>query len=680
MQSKHTSILKAVNNHSNKYNILSFPTHERYQSNLSGLEHTFHLYQGNNIKTWNESYAMLPDNHILLKNEENPFIIGTIFDIVLSQNKFGQFEIAKNISDSLNIPLISLEHTLPFIEWDKKTIQGMSNMRGDFNVYISEYSAKEWGADPNDKSVRIIHHGVDSTLFSPEPSIEKNNNILTVCNDYKNRGWCMPSGQKILTDNGYKNIENISVGNIVLTDSGNYNSVIKTFKREYFGPMVSILVDNNKKPLMFTSDHSVRVLRDSQEKYIEASMLREGDILKFPGHKQNSFYPESIDLSWVIGLIIGDGSLSDTGNIEIVFKTEDTKEAERACDILNKITGQKAYISHRDRNKLENCKTIKVNCTSKIFVSWLKSKIGGKSYNKSIPDFIFNGSQESRLAILQGLWFCDGSFENGKNGSKRSCYSTISGKLASQVSSILHSFGVACNILFEKRTTNKSNRNIVPIYRVTSSGQKFEKCKDLITESKANKAYSYTIKKVDIDFEWRGTVYNCEVSKDQSYVVYPGFVVHNCCGWDIYKEIKTHSYEKLKFHPIGDTPGISKKAEGISGLVQEYRQSYIFLNTSTISPIPCALLEAMSCGLPCVSTNTCMIPEIIKDGVNGFLYPPDKPNIAADRLKLLSKDKELADKMGKEARKTIVEKFSLDGHIKTWDNLFNEAFGFCHKF
>lgn len=219
MQSKHESILRAINNTSRKYNILTFPTHESYQANLASMPHTFYLYQGNGIKPWTPKYRPLPKNHILLDGTDQQISIDMKFDIVLSQNKYGQFQVAEKVCQYLNIPLVSIEHTLPFISWSQGQVQRMASMRGDINIFISRYSINQWKFDENDPSVRIVEHAVNTDVFNNENAQHNDNRILTVVNDHKNRDWCMPSGQKILTDHGYKNIEKISVGDMVLTDS-----------------------------------------------------------------------------------------------------------------------------------------------------------------------------------------------------------------------------------------------------------------------------------------------------------------------------------------------------------------------------------------------------------------------------------------------------------------------------
>ena len=95
------------------------------------------------------------------------------------------------------------------------------------------------------------------------------------------------------------------------------------------------------------------------------------------------------------------------------------------------------------------------------------------------------------------------------------------------------------------------------------------------------------------------------------------------------------------------------------------------MNTSTISPIPTALLEAMACGCAVVSTATCMIPEIIEHGVDGFITNDEKE--MREYLELLSNDEQLALEMGKRARQKIVEHYSEDQFVNQWLDFFYEA-------
>jgi len=67
----------------------------------------------------------------------------------------------------------------------------------------------------------------------------------------------------------------------------------------------------------------------------------------------------------------------------------------------------------------------------------------------------------------------------------------------------------------------------------------------------------------------------------------------------------------------------------------------------------------MSCGLPCISTNIEGIREIIKHKENGYLCDPDAKSIKKAILEVLN-DKNLKEKISQNARKTILEKFSLE--------------------
>ena len=86
-----------------------------------------------------------------------------------------------------------------------------------------------------------------------------------------------------------------------------------------------------------------------------------------------------------------------------------------------------------------------------------------------------------------------------------------------------------------------------------------------------------------------------------------------------------------------------------------------------------ALLEAMSCGCAVVSTATCMIPEIIKNGYNGFISNDE------NELKLyinqLLDDAEMRKELGKNARETIQQEFSEEAFINNWNAVFDYAYG-----
>jgi glycosyltransferase involved in cell wall biosynthesis len=171
-------------------NILTFPTHERYQTNLALTGHNFYLWQKPGvIKPWVKDYGPVPQNTTLLNegkgDEQLPLNLD--IDIVLSQNKFGQFEIASKLAEALNVPLISLEHTLPHTSWDKSQVAMLKEMRGDINVFISEYSRDLWGWKEGE--AMIVHHGIDTNLFSPS-NVQREERVLSVVNDWINRDWC----------------------------------------------------------------------------------------------------------------------------------------------------------------------------------------------------------------------------------------------------------------------------------------------------------------------------------------------------------------------------------------------------------------------------------------------------------------------------------------------------------
>lgn len=171
-----------------KLNILTFPSHERFESGLCKTGHEFYSYRAPGIKDWNVKYAPLPGNYTLLPTAGG---VSHVFpdvdiDVILSQNKFGQFQIAKKMSQAYHIPLVSLEHTLPHPAWPPMQAEQLCQQKGHVNVFLSEYSRGAWGwGGP----CEIVGPGIDTEEFTPEFTLDLKPVVLSVVNDWINRDW-----------------------------------------------------------------------------------------------------------------------------------------------------------------------------------------------------------------------------------------------------------------------------------------------------------------------------------------------------------------------------------------------------------------------------------------------------------------------------------------------------------
>ncbi|MFC1624271.1 glycosyltransferase family 4 protein [Candidatus Omnitrophota bacterium] len=87
------------------------------------------------------------------------------------------------------------------------------------------------------------------------------------------------------------------------------------------------------------------------------------------------------------------------------------------------------------------------------------------------------------------------------------------------------------------------------------------------------------------------------------------------------------------------------------------------------------LLEAQASGKPAVVTNVGGIPNVIKDGVNGFIVEPSKPERLVEPTLKLLKDKELYKRMSSAGREVVVEKFSINGMVDKVKALYKDVIG-----
>lgn len=127
---------------------------------------------------------------------------------------------------------------------------------------------------------------------------------------------------------------------------------------------------------------------------------------------------------------------------------------------------------------------------------------------------------------------------------------------------------------------------------------------------------------------------------------------------------------------LAESLGVEKRVEfkgNVTHVAEHIEKAYMFILASNYEGMPNSLIEAMSLGLACISTDCpCGGPrDLIEDGVNGLLVPVgDKDAMAAAMIRILE-DRELADKMGTEACK-IQEKCSPEVTNTKWKKFFEK--------
>jgi len=94
---------------------------------------------------------------------------------------------------------------------------------------------------------------------------------------------------------------------------------------------------------------------------------------------------------------------------------------------------------------------------------------------------------------------------------------------------------------------------------------------------------------------------------------------------------------------------------------------------SELEAMPVTLLEYMASSKPIVATHVGGIPEVIQEGVNGFLVPPKDPQALAEKLLVLLTNPSMAKEMGQRGLCIVKQKFSEEAMIKKVENLYTHA-------
>jgi len=136
---------------------------------------------------------------------------------------------------------------------------------------------------------------------------------------------------------------------------------------------------------------------------------------------------------------------------------------------------------------------------------------------------------------------------------------------------------------------------------------------------------------------------------------------------------------QARVHELGldkfvEFPGFVPQ-EDLPGLL---RRCHVFVHPSETPPqgdkegIPTAIMEALACGLPVVSTLHAGIPEIITDGENGYLVAERDVATLADRMIELAERDDLRNQFGEAGRRRVVVDYNVTTQSQRLEELYDE--------
>lgn len=108
----------------------------------------------------------------------------------------------------------------------------------------------------------------------------------------------------------------------------------------------------------------------------------------------------------------------------------------------------------------------------------------------------------------------------------------------------------------------------------------------------------------------------------------------------------------------------------VSNVVELMHAADIFVLPSLSEGMPNALLEAMSCGLPCIGSDIPGIHDVITDGYDGMLFEAGNSRALTACLEQCLNNYEQARCLGMAARRTIEQKFSIQHTAQSYQHLF----------
>lgn len=132
-------------------------------------------------------------------------------------------------------------------------------------------------------------------------------------------------------------------------------------------------------------------------------------------------------------------------------------------------------------------------------------------------------------------------------------------------------------------------------------------------------------------------------------------------------EIKRKMLSTIESLGLGDSIRILGFRSDVPKLLRAFD---IFVLSSISEGLPLCVAEAMAAARPVVATRVGGLPEVVRDGHNGYLVEPGDPRALAERTLHLLRNRELRLSMGEAGHRIALSRFSLEAMISRYETLY----------
>lgn len=363
---------------------------------------------------------------------------------------------------------------------------------------------------------------------------------------------CFPAGTLVLTQSGYKKIEDIRVGEFVLTHKRRWRQVVETSNAER--PTTKIrghghpgLTCSLEHPFYIKArrnvwNNNIRQYRPEYDnaEWVPASLVQKGHYWATPTsvpemtipemtmYTKGTFLPVDERLLWLAGRYVGDGwtRLTETrAELVIICGKHEVDELEERINMWPRV-GHRVIKGELSWCRREVRTACQLTANSRALVEWLRKHFGHKAEYKKLPAWLYGASNALKKAFIDGYMSADGWHgQDAKQGDMFEV-NTVSKGLAFGMKQLISTLGYSGTVFVNTNPTCVIEGRMVNA-RASYKVRWREAVCGNHTQTFDDDGLLWAPVRENTPLNRIERVFNIGVEDDESYVV-EGVIVHNC--------------------------------------------------------------------------------------------------------------------------------------------------------